>query len=71
MIEEVQVGERVGAFTENFLEKLEEGIVRPIFKCKISTRHAKYFAKSTIVIDVEQLSVDSYSRELLMTYVET
>ena len=70
-VEYVEAGERVGAFTENGIKKLKEPVARPVFKCKIHERHRRFFVAEYIIIDVEQLTVDSYSREMLMMYIET
>ena len=40
-VEVVPGGRKVGAFYQNDLEQLEKETVRPVFKCKLTERHAQ------------------------------
>ena len=71
MVEEVHPGQKIGAFSENMFEVTTESICRPIFKCRLAPKHEHYFPKEYILIDIEQLAVDSFARELLLKYVQS
>ena len=69
LVEEVSIGEKIGAFCENMLYELPVKQVRPVFRCRVAPKHKPYFPDDTILVDVEQLAVDSYARELLQEHI--
>ena len=67
-VEVVPGGRKVGAFYQNDLEQLEKETVRPVFRCKLTQKHADSLGMTHVWVDASQMGTDSGNTANVMAY---